>query len=304
MGGGMTPQLGGTIETLQVDLAGRQLRLVLERRGAQGAPLWLLLPALSTVSSRGEWQALAEAVGEERQLVSFDWPGFGDSDRPAMPYDAALLRSALRAVLSYLRTTTRQRPSVVAASHSASVALGLATEWFGLWQELVLVAPTWRGPFPTMTGWPSQRFGWLRHLVAAPWIGPALYRLNTSRMVLRLMLRRHVWVDPSLLTPALIREQQRLARRPGARFASVAFVSGGLDPENDRTWWLEQARLISCPLKVVLASEAPPRSRTEMEILGSEAADQLSIIPSRLGLHQEFGALLARKLLESGLFAG
>jgi hypothetical protein len=34
----MTPQLGGTLETLQVDLAGRQLRLVLERRGPRRPP--------------------------------------------------------------------------------------------------------------------------------------------------------------------------------------------------------------------------------------------------------------------------
>ena len=295
----MTPQLGGTIETLQVDLAGRQLRLVLERRGPAAAPLWLLLPALSTVSSRGEWKPLAEAVADQRQLVSFDWPGFGDSDRPAMPYDAALLRSALRAVLSYMGTTTRQRPTVIAAGHSASVALGLASEWSGLWQELVLVAPTWRGPLPTMTGWPSQRFGWLRRLVAAPWIGPALYQLNTSRAVLGLMLRRHVWVAPALLTPARIREQQLLARRPGARFASVAFVSGSLDPSTEQGWWLQQARLLQCPLQVVVASESPPRSKKEMEALAWEAADQLSVIPGRLGLHQEFGALLARQLVES-----
>jgi hypothetical protein len=50
---------------------------------------------------------------------------------------------------------------------------------------------------------------------------------------------------------------------------------------------------------VVLAAEAPQRSKTEMEALGWEAADQLSVIPGRLGLHQEFGALLARQLLES-----
>ena len=85
----------------------------------------------------------------------------------------------------------------------------------------------------------------------------------------------------------------------GARFASVAFVSGGLDPADDRAWWLQQARLLQCPLQVVLAAEAPPRSKTEMEALGWEAADQLSVIPGRLGLHQEFGALLARQLLES-----
>jgi len=36
----------------------------------------------------------------------------------------------------------------------------------------------------------------------------------------------------------------------------------------------------------------------------AKAADRLSVIPGLLGLHQEFGALLARQLLESGLSAG
>ena len=299
----MTPAFGGTVERLELDLAGHRLWIVMERSGPRSAPLWLLLPALSTVSSRSEWKPLAEAVGDQRHLVSFDWPGFGDSDRPAIRYDASLLCSALRAVLSYLRTTHPGRIIVVATGHSASIALGLAAEWSAHWHSLVAVAPTWRGPLPTMTGWPPQQFSWLRHLVAAPLIGPALYRLNTSRAVLRLMLRRHVWVDPELLTPHRIREQQLLARRPGARFASVAFVSGGLDPAADRAWWLQHARLLQCPLQVVVAAQAPPRSRAEMEAL-TAAADQITLIPGRLGLHQEFGALVGRQLLESGASFG
>ena len=67
---------------------------------------------------------------------------------------------------------------------------------------------------------------------------------------------------------------------------------------------LQKARLLKCPLQVVLAAEAPPRSKKEMEVLAWEAADQLSVIPGRLGLHQEFGALLARQLLESCVSAG
>jgi hypothetical protein len=147
-----------------------------------------------------------------------------------------------------------------------------------------------------MTGWPPQQFSWLQQVIAAPLIGPALYQLNTSRAALKLMLRRHVWLDPDLLTPQRIREQQQLARRPGARFASVAFVSGGLDPAVDRAWWLQQARMLQCPLQLVVAAQAPPRSRSEMEALAA-AADQVSVVPGRLGLHQEFGALLARQLL-------
>jgi hypothetical protein len=147
-----------------------------------------------------------------------------------------------------------------------------------------------------MTGWPSKRSVWLRQLVAAPLIGPALYRLNTSKAVLKLMLRRHAWVAPDLLTPERIRQQQQLARRPGARFSSAAFVTGGLDPAQESDWWLQQARMLHCPLQVVLSAEAPPRSRQEMEAL-LWVADQISVIPGRLGLHQEFGALLAQQLL-------
>jgi pimeloyl-ACP methyl ester carboxylesterase len=238
----MNTGFGGVAETLSLDLGGRRLQVVLERRGPATASTWLLLPALSTVSSRSEWQPLAAAVADRCQLVSFDWPGFGDSDRPCLDYDADLLRSALRSILSYLYAQNRTRLTVVAAGHSASIALALATEWSGQWRRLVAVAPTWRGPLPTMTGWSPQRFGWLRGLVGAPLIGPALYRLNTSRAVLGLMLRRHVWVERSLLTPERLLEQQQLARRRGARFASAAFVSGGLDPAEDRAWWLEQAQ--------------------------------------------------------------
>jgi pimeloyl-ACP methyl ester carboxylesterase len=299
----MTPAFGGTVERLQLDRAGNRLGIVLERSGPGTAPLWLLLPALSTVSSRGEWKPLADAVGDQRQLVSVDWPGFGDSDRPAIRYDASLLRSALRAVLSYLRGSHPGRITVVAAGHSASLALGLAAEWSPQWHSLVAVAPTWRGPLPTMTGWPPPQFSWLRRLVAAPLIGPALYRLNTSRAVLRLMLRRHVWVDPDLLTPQRIREQQLLARRPGARFASAAFVTGGLDPAIDRAWWLQQVRLLQCPLHVVVAAQAPPRSRAEMKALAA-AADQVTVIPGRLGLHQDYGSLLGQQLLATTVAAG
>ena len=295
----MRPAFGGTAERRQLDLAGHRLGVVLERSGPRSAPLWLLLPALSTVSSRGEWKPLAQAVGDQRHLVSFDWPGFGDSDRPAIAYSPSLLRSALRAVLSYVRATHPGRITVVAAGHSASIALGLAAEWSARWQSLVAVAPTWRGPLPTMTGLPPQQFSWLQQVIAAPLIGPALYQLNTSRAVLKLMLRRHVWLAPDLLSPQRIREQQQLARRPGARFASVAFVTGGLDPAVDRAWWLQQVRLLQCPLQLVVATQAPPRSRSEMEAL-TAVADQVSVVPGRLGLHQEFGALLARQLLEHG----
>ena len=286
-------RIGGVPENLHVNLNGRDVRVTLERRGPENGDLWLLLPALSTVSSRGEWHDFADAMDERCQLVSFDWPGFGDSERPAIAYNAKTLREALTGILQHLQGADLNKINVVAAGHSAPIALGLAEQCSRQWAQIVVVAPTFRGPLPTMTGRAGQSFNWVRRLVELPLIGPLLYRLNTSRAILKLMLRRHVWVNRNLLTPQRLREQQQISRQPGARFASVAFVSGGLDAASDSRWWLAQIQNLHCPLHVVLANEAPPRSKQEMLTL-ADKADRVSEIDGRLGLHEEFGQELAQ----------
>ena len=288
-------RIGGVPENLHVNLNGRDVRVTLERRGPENGDLWLLLPALSTVSSRGEWHDFADAMDERCQLVSFDWPGFGDSERPAIAYNAKTLREALTGILQHLQGADLNKINVVAAGHSAPIALGLAEQCSRQWAQIVVVAPTFRGPLPTMTGRAGQSFNWVRRLVELPLIGPLLYRLNTSRPILKLMLRRHVWVNRNLLTPQRLREQQQISRQPGARFASVAFVSGGLDAASDSRWWLAQIQNLHCPLHVVLANEAPPRSKQEMLTL-ADKADRVSDIDGRLGLHEEFGQELAQSV--------
>lgn len=288
-------RIGGVPENLQVNLNGRKVRVTLERRGPENGDLWLLLPALSTVSSRGEWQEFADAMDQRCQLVSFDWPGFGDSERLAITYDANVLREALNSILQHLQRADQDKINVVAAGHSVPIALGLAEQCSRQWAQIVVVAPTFRGPLPTMTGRTGKSFNWVRQLVRLPVVGPLLYRLNTSRPILKFMLRRHVWVNRNLLSPQRLREQQTISRQPGARFASVAFVTGGLDSAADSQWWLAQTQRLHCPLHVVLANEAPPRSKQEMLTL-ADKADRVTDINGRLGLHEEFGRQLAQTI--------
>ena len=288
-------RIGGVPENLQVNLNGRKVRVTLERRGPENGDLWLLLPALSTVSSRGEWQEFADAMDQRCQLVSFDWPGFGDSERLAIAYDANVLREALTSILQHLQRADQDKINVVAAGHSVPIALGLAEQCSRQWEQIVVVAPTFRGPLPTMTGRTGKSFNWVRQLVRLPVVGPLLYRLNTSRPILKLMLRRHVWVNRNLLSPQRLREQQTISRQPGARFASVAFVTGGLDAAADSQWWLAQTQRLHCPLHVVIANEAPPRSKQEMLTL-ADKADHVTDINGRLGLHEEFGRQLAQTI--------
>ena len=65
----------------------KSIRIAYEITGSDG-PAWLLLPALSTISTRQEWQLFSESIAERSgdmgsapRLISVDWPGFGGSER-------------------------------------------------------------------------------------------------------------------------------------------------------------------------------------------------------------------------------
>lgn len=275
------------------------LRVAWSSTGGDG-PAWLLLPALSTISSRTEWQPFGAALSERPssasetpQLISVDWPGFGESQRPRMPYDADLLA---RFLADFRRDVCPPECGLFAAGHAAGIAL-LAAERHGLaMREWILVAPTWRGPLPTMARRRSRALPLIRALVEAPLLGPALYRLNTTRSMLAWMSRRHVDVAGPGLTPEGISRRQRIARQPGARFASAAFVTGGLDPYDTPADWLAAACDLRQPLTVVIADQSPPGSLAEMRGLAA-VADRVLHLPGRLGAHEECGRELAELLL-------
>jgi pimeloyl-ACP methyl ester carboxylesterase len=202
----------------------RKVRIAISDSGGEG-PAWLLLPALSTISSSSEWEPFCRALLESCQrdrspvprLIRVDWPGFGESERPHLPYDAELLA---RFLSDFRRELCPADCGLVAAGHAAGIAL-LAAERHGLaFRDWVLVAPTWRGPFPTMAGRQSRAFPLLRGLVEAPLIGPLLYRLNTTKAMLGWMSRRHVDVAGPGLSPEGLSARQRISHQPGARFAS------------------------------------------------------------------------------------
>ena len=275
---------------------GRRIVEIAVRDSGGCGPAWLLLPALSTISSQREWEPLSQVVDERRddasrrpRLIRLDWPGFGESDRLRLAYDADLLAGFLA---EFRRDICPADCGLIAAGHAAGIAL-LAAERHGLtFGDWVLVAPTWRGPFPTMAGRQSRAFPLLRALVQAPLIGSLLYRLNTTRGVLGWMSRRHVDVAGPGLTPEGIAARQGLSRQRGARFASAAFVTGGLDPYTDPEGWLRAARQVRAPLTVVVADQSPPRSLAQMQALAA-VADRVEHLPGRLGAHEECGRDLA-----------
>jgi pimeloyl-ACP methyl ester carboxylesterase len=180
-------------------------------------------------------------------------------------------------------------PRIVAAGHAAAYVLHHAAHHPGTIARAALIAPTWRGPLPTMAGGDRPLFGRIRRAIEAPLVGPALYRLNVSDFVLRKMVCGHVYSDPHWLTAARLNAKRAVVDAPGARFASAAFVTGGLDRAATREQFLALARRADLPLLVVYGAETPPRSRAEMEALAElPQVSTLRVKRGKLSVHEEF----------------
>jgi pimeloyl-ACP methyl ester carboxylesterase len=265
-----------------------------EVSGPAGAEPILMLPAMSTVSTRAELRALANHLESRRSIIT-DWPGFGDTARPRLDYDRALCRGFLKELVAHLQGELEKRSfPVVGCGHAAGYAIDLEARHPGTFTHLVLIAPTWRGPLPTMMSGRKPIQGRIRRLIHAPVVGEMLYRLNVSRPVMRMMYRRHVFADPAFLTDDLLADRMRLARQPGARFASACFVTGPLDPFDDRATFLAAARRVQGPMLMLYGPDTPPKSRAEMAALANLPAIESRLLASgTLGMAEELAGDLA-----------
>ncbi|OUC12399.1 MAG: alpha/beta hydrolase [Alkalinema sp. CACIAM 70d] len=251
----------------------------------QGSPI-LLLPALSTISHRDEMRRLGELLAEKYQVYLFDWVGFGSSDRPKVKYTPKLYQALLR---NFVQETFQEPIVVIAAGHAAGYVMELARMEPNPWSWVVLAAPTWRGPLPTMMGETKRAwFKLLQGLINLPILGQLLYRLNTTKFFLNFMMGRHVYADRAGITPAVLQEKFKITQVKGARFASAAFVTGALDPVRSSQDWLAYFQGRRIPVLLVIGENMPPKSRAEAEVVAHFGGVQILRMPGSLGLHEEY----------------
>jgi pimeloyl-ACP methyl ester carboxylesterase len=263
---------------------GRDITIGWEETGH--GPTVLLLPALSSISTRREMHPLMQRLAPRFHVIALDWPGFGTSPRPPLRWTP----DALSAFLDHtLETLVPQPHGVVAAGHAATYVLHHAARHPGFADRLALVAPTWRGPLPTMTGGDRPLFAKLRRLIEVPVLGPALYRLNVSSFVVRRMVTGHVYSDPEWLSGQRMSDKRKVMDAAGARFASVAFVTGGLDRAASRTEFLGLAGRAGAPILLLYGNETPPRSLAEMAALAElPGVETARLARGKLSVHEEF----------------
>jgi pimeloyl-ACP methyl ester carboxylesterase len=271
---------------------GATVRLGVTRMGA-GLTI-LMLPALSSISTRGEMRPLQERLAAAFTTVAIDWPGFGDAPRPAARWQP----QAYRAFLADVLATAIEHPfAIVAAGHAAGYCLAAARARPGTTGRLCLIAPTWRGPLPTVIG---KRHAALRHIARAgdlPGLGDLIYRLNVNPLMVRMMALGHVYRDPGALAPDKLAEKLAVTRAAGARHASIRFVAGELDPMTSRDEFLDAARQVSEPILVIYGADTPPKSKAEMEELARLPNVRTALLPAgKLAIHEEFADEVAGAL--------
>lgn len=294
------PLLGGRVATYSWQWQGQPVTLTYETVG-DGASI-LLLPALSTVSSRSEMLDMAKRLASRHRVIALDWPGFGDSSRLPLDYRPDLFYQCLR---DFVQDNFAEPIAVVAAGHAAGYALRLGAEQPGVWSSLVLTSPTWRGPLAVMGAPQAMRDG-VRELVRSPLVGDALYSLNTTPAFLKWMYERHVFVDEATLTADLMAQKHAITQQPNARYAPAAFVTGTLDPATSRDEYLGWAQAMvkdrplranAVPMMVVIGEQSPPASKAEMESLAALTGVETVRLRGSLGVHEEAGDAIAQAIL-------
>ncbi len=268
---------------------GCEITLGLEEAGS--GPSVLLLPALSSISTREEMRPLLERLAAKFHVVSVDWPGFGDYPRPSCDWSPETLSHFLDWFLSGV---TPRPHGIIAAGHAATYALHQTVQRPGTVCRLVLVAPTWRGPLPTVLNGERPWFGRVRTAMDHPLFGPLLYRMNVSRFVILRMARNHVYENPKWLTGKRLSAKLAITRTQGARSGSVRFVTGALDRVENRESFLDLARSANVPILVLYGDQTPRKSRAEIEALAEAPGVLIQRLPrGKLAIHEEFPDLVA-----------
>ncbi len=122
----------------------------------------------------------------------------------------------------------------------------------------------------------------------SPVIGQILYYFDTTPGFLRLMYKRHVYQDESKLTPEFIAQKHQITSKKGARYAPAAFVTGATDPITNREEFLQLLDSLSIPILVILAENAPPKSKAEMLAMAELKKLQTVRLEGTLGIYEEY----------------
>lgn len=233
----LPPALNGTLISLSGDgpdvcayasmLASREAAAAEQ---STTAPL-LLVHSVNNSASAAELRPLFERYGSRRPTLALELPGFGSSQRGALPYSPTMMVQTILRAAQTLREMGLTRPiDVVAVSLSCEFVAMAVLEQPAWFRSVALVSPTGleSGRDEHFSQGRTKEQPLLRRLMVSP-LGELVFRLLTTSSSIRWFLER-TWGSPVIDEP-LLAHKQLTTRQPGARYAPAAFISGALCTE-------------------------------------------------------------------------
>ena len=193
-----------------------------------GPPL-LLVHSVNAAASAAEVRPLHERYRQTRTVYSLDLPGYGFSNRSDRRYTARMMTDAVLAATTQVHARHGESPiDALAVSLSCEFLARASSERPQSYRSLALVSPTGfsggrarRGPAGSTLAMP-----WLLAALRGPGWGGPLFRALTRPSVIRYFLRR-TWGGDDI-DDALWAYDIATTRQPGAEYAPLYFLSGGL----------------------------------------------------------------------------
>ncbi len=243
-----------------------------------GRPL-VLIHSINAAASSFEMRPLFEHFRRQRPVFALDLPGYGFSERSDRVYSPELFTQA---IVELIRTQVGQPVDVIALSLGCEFAALAALAFPDLIRSLVFVSPS--GLAAGKGGRSSQRAGSLgasdrlHSLLAFPLWGQGLYDLIATRRSITYFLRQSFVTAPPT---SLIDYAYATSHQPGARYAPLHFLSGGLFTTRVRQ---DVYAALSPPALVLYDQDAFVRFDALPDLQAANAAIQAVRITPTLGL--------------------
>jgi pimeloyl-ACP methyl ester carboxylesterase len=290
---GLPPALGGVRRELESGRVGQLswYQAAPSTLARHSRPL-LLVHSVNAAAAAYEVKPLYERYADRRPVYALDLPGFGHSERSDRAYDPRLMTDAIHALLALIgREHAGQPVDALALSLSCEFLARAAVEAPDRFRSVALVSPTGFNRKALREGAEGGTLGLAGPLAFLTRFGlrRPLFDLLTRRSVIAHFLRG-AWgggpVDEGLLDYCYA-----TARRAGAEFAPLRFVSGYLFSADSGSLY----RALSVPVWVAHGVRGDFADYPALRLLAGRPNWTIDVLPSGALPHFELAEEFVRR---------
>jgi pimeloyl-ACP methyl ester carboxylesterase len=210
------------------------------RAGEAGPPLFLLHGG-GTDSAALSWGHIIEPLAKHFRIFAPDWPGYGESERPAIRYTMDFYIRFLGELMTALDIPAANLAGV---SMGGGIALGFALRSPERVHKLVLV-----DSYGLQPAAPSHKLSYF--FIRLPWVNELTWAvIKQSRELARLSLQ-NIFYRPQAVSDELVDEVFAELRKPRAGRAFISFQKDEITWRGLRTVYMDRLHELRVPTLII-----------------------------------------------------